>query len=107
MTDTMTRAWERVSDFLPHARLIAWDGCHKIYLAMDDTEAAFFTEREDYDTATGDPDDLLATLTEWWDQSCSLRFINAVSHNAENPNAGFTDLIPQFADHEDDDGEED
>jgi hypothetical protein len=40
---------------------------------------------------------MLAQVREWYEGSCSLRFISAVETNEENPNAGFTDLIPQGA----------
>jgi hypothetical protein len=38
---------------------------------------------------------MLATLQEWYEDSCGLRFIEAVSTNHENPNAGFETLIGQ------------
>lgn len=94
---TIDEYWERVEDALPDARLIAWDTCHKIYVALDDTEAAWF--RANYDrVVAGSVDDMLTTLHKWYDESCGLRFINGVRHNAEDPNAGFVDLIPQGAD---------
>jgi hypothetical protein len=93
---TIDEYWDRVEDALPDARLIAWDTCHKIYVALDDTEADWF--RDNYDTIVEGPDDvLLATLRKWYDESCGLRFINGVRHDAVNPNAGFVDLIPQGA----------
>lgn len=98
---TMTDYWERVEDALPDARLIAWDECHKIYVALDDTEAAWF-RGSDYTLVEGDPDVLLSTLREWYDQSCFLRFINGVRHDADDPNDGFVDLIPQGAEDYDD-----
>lgn len=104
-TDTMTEAWERVAEHLATARLIAWDTCHKMYLAMDDTEADWF--RENYEqVVTGTPEEMLATLRAWWDESCFLRFISAVSHDPVDPNAGFVDLIAQFADCDDDEDED-
>ena len=93
---TITEYWERVEDALPDAHLIAWDTCHKIYLALDDTEADWFRQ-SDYTVVEGDPDVLLATLQKWYDESCGLRFINGVRHNAVNRNDGFVDLIPQGA----------
>ena len=44
---------------------------------------------------------VLATVVGWWDESCPLRFVNAVTTNHADPNAGFTDVVPQFD--EDDD----
>lgn len=92
--------FEPVEDALEDALLIAWDGCHKMYLAMDDEQADWF--RQNYNgvhcddrTFTGTPKEMLNTLLAWWDESCSLKFINAVTTNHENPNAGFVSLISQ------------
>lgn len=103
--DTLKGGWENVREFLPEAKLIAFDGCHKIYLAMDDIEAEWF--RDNYGNPVPPPnsvvfqsDDtefLLVTLKRWYDQSCGLKFISAVYHNEEDPNAGFCRLIAQFA----------
>jgi hypothetical protein len=97
-----TDYWDDVEEFLQDARLIAWDGCHKMYLAMDDEQAEWF--RANYNgeecgdmTMTGTADEMLATLHQWWDESCGLRFIQAVSTNEENPNDGYIALIPQGA----------
>ena len=35
-TKTMTKMWVEVAKATRGAKAIAWDGCHKIYLAMDD-----------------------------------------------------------------------
>ena len=92
--------FEPVEDALEDALLIAWDGCHKMYLAMDDEQADWF--RQNYNgvhcddrTFTGTPKEMLNTLLAWWDESCSLKFISAVTTNHENPNAGFVSLISQ------------
>lgn len=42
--------------------------------------------------------DPVTLLEDWWDRSCGLRFISSVRANHDDPNAGFKDLIPQFAD---------
>ena len=92
--------FEPVEDALEDALLIAWDGCHKMYLAMDHEQADWF--RQNYNgvhcddrTFTGTPKEMLNTLLAWWDESCSLKFISAVTTNHENPNAGFVSLISQ------------
>jgi len=108
---TMTDYWDAVEDAVADAHLVAWDTCHKIYLALDTTEANWFRANYAPDVVEGTPEVLLATLREWWDQSCGLRFISGVRHNAEDPNAGFVTLIPQGADEdnwdEDDEDDED
>jgi hypothetical protein len=100
---TMTKElfYERVIDALDDAHCIAWDGCHKIYLALDETEANWF--RSEYEVVfQGDSEQMFDELYEWWQSSCSLRFVQSVEHNEDDPNAGFTSLIDQF-DEEDDD----
>ena len=98
--DTLPDYFDPVLDAIEGALLIAWDGCHKIYLAMDDSEANWF--RQNYNgrsctdrTFTGTPEEMLATLKGWWDESCPLKFVSAVTTNYENPNAGFVSLIGQ------------
>jgi hypothetical protein len=95
----------RVEDEMRYATLIAWDGCHKIYLAMDETEAQWF--RDEYEhTFQGTAEEMTKTVRDWYENSCSLRFIQAVSHNPENPNDGFVSLISQFEDSDDYEDEE-
>ncbi len=101
--------FERIAD----AKAIAWDTCHKIYVLMDDQEVAKMREYGYGDE--NDPDSLitkeqmsstemLATVKDWFNRSCSLRFINAVSTVPEgtDPNEGFEVLMGQFDDEDDD-----
>ena len=101
--------WEDVEQTLiDGVKGIAFDGCHKIYVLMDDTQMALMKEYE-YDPlipAGGHtPDELLGMLMEWYENSCGLRFISAVSTNESDPNLGFVDLIPQGAEWEEEDEE--
>jgi hypothetical protein len=106
MTITETPLFAKVREAIHDAHLIAFDGCHKIYLAMDEIEADWF--RENYDNVLDDfPEAMLTVLGIWWEKSCGLRFISAVRHNADDPNAGFVTLIGQGEDWEDDDEDED
>jgi len=99
--DTLVK--ERVSE----AKAIAFDTCHKIYLLMDNEQVELM-RGYGYDPLItkedATPDVMLATLQEWYEDSCGLRFIDAVSTNHENPNAGFETLIGQgdFAEDEED-----
>jgi len=99
--DTLVK--ERVSE----AKAIAFDTCHKIYLLMDNEQVELM-RTYGYDPLItkedATPDVMLATLQEWYEDSCGLRFIEAVSTNHENPNAGFETLIGQgdFAEDEED-----
>jgi len=105
--DDLVEGWAAVEEYINDAVLIAFDGCHKIYLAMDQEEAEWFAKN--YNGAdctdrnfTGSPSEMLKTVHGWWDESCSLRFVNAVWHNDVDPNAGFVSLISQMAEVEDD-----
>jgi hypothetical protein len=101
--DTLVK--ERVSE----AKAIAFDTCHKIYLLMDNEQVELM-RTYGYDplitTEDATPEEMLATLQEWYEDSCGLRFIDAVSTNHENPNAGFETLIGQ-GDFDEDEEDED
>lgn len=97
--DPLEENWRKIASILVDAFSIAWDGCHKIYILMDETQHKQMIEYE-YDPllrldALG-IDVALRTLHEWYDASCGLRFINAVHTVEANPNEGFTTLIGQF-----------
>ncbi len=83
--------WDLVENAVDKAKGMYWDGCHKIYLSMDDEDVA---KMKEYGYEYHTPN--LELLKEWFDQSCGLRFVNAVHTNHENPNAGYVQLIPQF-----------
>jgi len=91
--------YERISK----AEGIAWDTCHKIYLLMD-SEQVELMRGYGYDPLiTADQmstDEMFEVVEDWYESSCSLRFIDAVSTNHINPNAGFETLSPQFEDQE-------
>ena len=96
--------WSKVEGALLGAKGIAFDTCHKIYVLLDD-EQMVQMKGYGYDPliSAGEmtADEMLTTIRKWYDDSCGLRFVNAVSTNHDDPNAGFTDLIPQGADEED------
>lgn len=86
-----------IKSALASAKAIAWDGCHKIYVAMDEHEMRTF-ESYGYDPLipVTDIDEAYHTLCDWWDLSCGLRFISAVATtDTGDRNDGFSDLIPQ------------
>ena len=90
-----------IKDRLENAKGIGWDGCHKIYILMDDDQMIKM-QNYGYDPLISSdqitPDQMFNFIQRWWDQSCGLRFISAVSTNEVNPNLGFEDLISQFED---------
>lgn len=96
---SINEGWDAVEEYLKAAVLIAFDECHKIYLAMDKTEAQFFRENYQPRVVEGQtPSEMLKTIQGWWDISCPLKFVQAVWHNEKDPNAGFVSLISQFRD---------
>jgi hypothetical protein len=112
--DNLIDGWNAVSEYAENCVLIAFDGCHKIYLAMDETEAKWFKENYngaecDDRTFEGTPEQMFELLKNWYTYSCSLKFIQAVWSNEADPNAGFVSLISQeagWAEDEEDEEEE-
>lgn len=102
-TTTMEDYWSDVENTLQSAELIAFDGCHKIYLAMDLEQAEWFKRNytesvcETSRNFTGSTQEMLTKLRHWWNDSCGLRFICSVETNHDDPNAGFKNVIPQGA----------
>ena len=100
----MSIKWDKVEDTLDSGdvRGIAFDGCHKIYVLLDDGQMRTmraYGYGEDGSTLVESSNAavLMATLRDWFDASCGLRFISSVRTVAGNPNEGFTELIEQGA----------
>jgi len=99
---------EPVAEIMDEVVLAVWDGCHKIYLALDQHEAdrlteLGYTEHVAYPRG-GDGRTILSMVKVWFTESCPLRFVNAVRHNpALEPHhlwgdqTDFIDVVPQFA----------
>lgn len=100
---TLDDLFSDVETALEYATLVAYDGCHKMYLAMDDEQADWFRQNYEY-TVEGSPSVMLKALHEWWKDSCSLRFVQSVK-TTPNPNDGFVSLIEQGWGQSDDDDE--
>ena len=91
--------YNRVND----CKGIAWDTCHKIYILMDSEQVDLMREYGYDPLITTDQmsaDEMFLLVEDWYDSSCSLRFIDAVSTNHINPNAGFETLVSQFDEEE-------
>lgn len=96
-------ATDKLFTALADAKALAWDGCHKIYLLMDDEQVE---QTRSYGYGSGDGDSELVPVTDpvealdllrnWWDESCGLRFINTIRTVPGDPNDGFADIIAQF-----------
>jgi hypothetical protein len=101
----MSEYWQDVEECLSDAQLIAWDECHKIYVAMDDENADWFLDPDSgYLCVMGTHSGMLEQLREWWEESCALRFIQAVSvADKTTPlpwGSSYETLIPQGAEDE-------
>lgn len=97
--------FDKVEDALLSADSIAWDGCHKIYVLMDAQQTSEMREYEYDPLITREqmsPEEMLDTIKGWWDDSCDLRFVDAVTSKPYNPNDGFVSLISQFEEEDDD-----
>lgn len=95
--------WSDVRDALDEAEAVCFDGCHKIYVLLDQQQVDEFTSFG-YEPVPVEPDnrdEVLELLKRWYDQSCFLKFVNSVRSHPSNPNLGYTTLIEQGA--EDDD----
>jgi hypothetical protein len=94
--------WENVEMYLDDAKGIAFDTCHKIYVLMDTEQVEQMRVYEYELIHTSEemtPSEMLATLKEWFEKSCPLRFIQAVESvpAGQDENDGFTTLIEQGA----------
>jgi hypothetical protein len=95
--------YDAIYERIGEAKGIAWDTCHKIYILMD-SEQVDLMRGYGYDPLiTADQmsiDEMFELVEDWYESSCSLRFIDAVSTNHINPNAGFETLVSQFDEQE-------
>ena len=105
--------FQEVKLFLHEALIVAWDGCHKIYIGMDEQELEWLrenyasTDNSTSQTFEGSVGEMLQMVATWWTQSCPLRFIYAVYTNEENPNEGFVSVIEQGAYEEEEEDDDD
>lgn len=92
-----------IKDRLESAKGIGWDGCHKIYILMDDDQMDVM-QNYGYDPLISSdlftPNQMFKITQKWWDQSCGLKFISAVSTNEMSPI--FETLIAQGEDQQQD-----
>ena len=92
MKQSSKSVWKLVEIVLKFAKYQTWDGCHKIYIIMDEDTATKFKE---YEYLLEKPD--FNVIRDWFENSCSLRFINAVKsvQPEEDINDGYITLIGQ------------
>jgi len=83
------------------AKGIAFDGCHKIYILMDDPQMAKMKEYGYGDDdgsfliADMNADEMTAQVLSWYEDSCALKFVNAVGTVEGDLNDGFESIVPQ------------
>jgi hypothetical protein len=106
MTTTFEQVWNEVEESVSSAKGIAFDGCHKIYILQDHAQVDLMLG---YGYGNGEDDsrlihaigssssEMLETIKSWYDESCSLRFVDSVETmpEGEDANKGFTAVIPQ------------
>ena len=87
----MIDEWQKVEDYTARAKCVAFDGCHKIYVAMDQKESDYFMKEyaENWQTFAGSSDAMYSKVRSWFEESCGLRFVSAVKSGK------FTTLVPQ------------
>lgn len=109
MTDTIAQNTDqKLKAVLEGAKGIAFDGCHKIYVLLDDGQ---FAQQKTYGYGDGTDDSQLValrsdldrerafvTVKQWYEDSCALRFVSTIKTVPGDPNDGFDNVIAQFED---------
>jgi len=87
--------WDTVEEALEDAVAITWDGCHKIYVLMDDGQVEVMRDYG-YDPIVNvtESDVGLKQVKRWFDASCGLAFVSGIKSPGRNED--FTTLIAQF-----------
>lgn len=89
-----------VAEATDTASLVAFDGCHKIYIALDQAEARWYIDNE-WQCVMGPAEAMLDQVCQWYEDSCSLRFVDATSTGETSTESEhfseFHRVIPQGA----------
>lgn len=98
-----------VDYFLKQAVALTWDECHKIYVLMDEGQVEQMVQYE-YDPivriADIGLDEAKALIRKWYEESCGLKFVQAVSSGLAGGEPVFSNLIHQGADEQDEQDED-
>lgn len=84
---------------LERASTVAWDGCHKIYLNMDIEQTGKMVEYGYGNMVGGTTESKQDAVFRWYEDSCSLRFIDAVFTDGDSDK--FVVVVSQFEGEED------
>jgi hypothetical protein len=114
MIDTVDTYW-KVREYTDEAKGIAFDTCHKIYVLMDEEQVALmrsygYGEDDPNSIATSDqldPAEMATVVMAWYEKSCSLKFISAVSSDPRFGDDGWLHIVSQFENDEDYEDEDD
>jgi hypothetical protein len=72
-----------LTDLIEQSSTVAWDGCHKIYLNMDIEQTGKMIGYGYSNMIGGTAWDKQDAVFRWYEDSCSLRFIDAVFTNED------------------------
>lgn len=100
----MANDFHPVYDAVLDAKGIAFDGCHKIYVLMDQAEVdrtrgyGYGTDEGSalYTSDTHSAGAMFDAVKGWFEKSCPLRFVDQVSTDPETNDSAFFSLIGQF-----------
>ena len=98
----MKKLWEDVRETLDSGAVsIIWDGCHKIYIVMDEEQHNLMVDDYGYEIHHRldeiNEDIAYEFLKHWFYESCGLRFISEVHMDFDDSNKGYRNIISQFA----------
>ena len=88
-----TNQLNKVEEAVSKAVLVAFDGSHKMYVAMDQQTADWFQTWYP-ETVSSTAGDMLEALQYWWDQSDELRFIQSL-WSVNTPEEDYEYIIEQ------------
>ena len=93
----------KVAEATDKADLVAWDNCHKIYVALDKAEGSWYMDNK-YQCFIGSPEAMLDQVCEWYEKAsieCGLQYVDATSTSDMSTESehysDFHRLIPQDA----------
>lgn len=89
-----------LDDLMYQTDSVSFDGCHKIYLNMDAKQTEKMIGYGYDKTIIDTPAAMKDLVLTWYEDSCSLRFINAVFTNDDETDK-FVTVIGQFFGEED------
>lgn len=89
--------------FVYQAYSVSWDGCHKLYLNMDAYQHDKMINDLGYDLTivSNNPRITLEKVEEWYNDSCGLKFIDAVFSTDEDTDKFVTVIAQSFGEDED------